>query len=51
MPLSGSWTGFPSDLLGMTVEVHVTSEGAASPESSVSRGSDATVNPTVGLHS
>jgi len=27
VPLSGSWTGFPSDLLGMTVEVSVTSEG------------------------
>jgi transglutaminase-like putative cysteine protease len=27
VPISGSWTGFPSDLLGMTVEVAVTSEG------------------------
>jgi transglutaminase-like putative cysteine protease len=27
IPLSGSWTGNPSDLLGMTVEVAVTSDG------------------------
>ena len=27
VPLSGSWTGNPSDLLGMTVEVSVTSNG------------------------
>jgi transglutaminase-like putative cysteine protease len=27
VPISGSWTGFASDLLGMTVEVSVTSEG------------------------
>jgi transglutaminase-like putative cysteine protease len=26
VPLAGSWTGFPSDLLGMTVEVSVTSD-------------------------
>ncbi len=26
IPISGSWTGFPSDLMGMTVEVAVTSE-------------------------
>jgi transglutaminase-like putative cysteine protease len=33
VPLSGSWTGFPSDSLGMTVAVHVTcaeDEGAQS---------------------
>jgi hypothetical protein len=24
VPLSGSWTGFPSDHLGMTVDVEVT---------------------------
>ena len=29
VPLAGSWTGFPSDLLGMEVEVSVTSEGGA----------------------
>ena len=29
VPLAGSWTGFPSDLLGMTVEVSVTSEDGA----------------------
>jgi transglutaminase-like putative cysteine protease len=28
VPLSGSWTGFPSDLLGMDVAVSVTSEAA-----------------------
>jgi len=38
VPISGSWTGFPSDLLGMTVEVGVTSEGGEveSAESRVS---------------
>jgi|SRR5579862_451711 len=29
VPLSGSWTGVPSDLLGMSVAVSVTSEGGA----------------------
>jgi hypothetical protein len=29
VPVSGTWTGFPSDALGMTVEVEVTAE---SPE-------------------
>lgn len=29
VPLSGSWTGFPSDSLGMEVEVSVTAEGSA----------------------
>jgi transglutaminase-like putative cysteine protease len=33
VPLSGSWTGNPSDLLGMTVEVSVTSDGAGAPSS------------------
>jgi transglutaminase-like putative cysteine protease len=28
VPVSGSWTGFPSDALGMTVEVEVTAETA-----------------------
>jgi transglutaminase-like putative cysteine protease len=31
VPLSGSWTGRASDLLGMTVEVGVTSEGETAP--------------------
>jgi transglutaminase-like putative cysteine protease len=31
VPLSGSWTGRASDLLGMTVEVGVTSEGETTP--------------------
>jgi transglutaminase-like putative cysteine protease len=31
VPLSGSWTGRASDLLGMTVEVGVTSEGEIMP--------------------
>ena len=26
VPVSGTWTGFPSDFLGMTVEVEVTAE-------------------------
>ena len=29
VPLSGTWTGFPSDNLGMTVEVQVTVAPAA----------------------
>jgi transglutaminase-like putative cysteine protease len=32
VPISGSWTGFPSDHLGMTVEVEVTAEAAAAAE-------------------
>jgi transglutaminase-like putative cysteine protease len=30
VPLSGVWTGFPADALGMTVEVQVTAEGEGS---------------------
>jgi transglutaminase-like putative cysteine protease len=44
IPISGSWTGFPSDSLGMTVEVEVTaeSEAEAAPKSSAQpRGSRA----------
>jgi transglutaminase-like putative cysteine protease len=29
VPISGTWTGFPSDYLGMTVEVEVTAETEA----------------------
>ncbi|HKM72985.1 MAG TPA: transglutaminase family protein, partial [Stellaceae bacterium] len=29
VPISGTWTGFPSDNLGMTVEVEVTAEAEA----------------------
>ena len=29
VPLSGSWTGFPSDFLGMDVTVSVTSDGTS----------------------
>jgi transglutaminase-like putative cysteine protease len=29
VPISGSWTGFPSDHLGMTIEVEVTAEREA----------------------
>jgi hypothetical protein len=29
VPLSGTWTGDPSDLIGMDVEVGVTSDGIA----------------------
>ena len=32
VPISGSWTGFPSDHLGMTVEVEVTAEATAAAE-------------------
>ena len=32
MPLSGTWTGFPADSLGMTVEVDVTSAEPADAE-------------------
>jgi transglutaminase-like putative cysteine protease len=28
VPIWGTWTGFPSDSLGLEVEVHITSEGA-----------------------
>ena len=31
VPISGTWTGFPSDSLGMTVEVEVTAESDAAP--------------------
>jgi transglutaminase-like putative cysteine protease len=31
VPVSGTWTGFPSDALGMTVEVEVIAETAAEP--------------------
>jgi transglutaminase-like putative cysteine protease len=31
VPLSGSWTGFPSDFLGMSVEVSVTADGDDDP--------------------
>ncbi|HEX3881222.1 MAG TPA: transglutaminase family protein [Stellaceae bacterium] len=42
VPLSGSWTGFPSDFLGMSVEVSVTADGedrqeAEAPPQSLSR--------------
>jgi transglutaminase-like putative cysteine protease len=42
VPVSGSWTGFPSDSLGMTVEVEVTAEAdpAATP-GTLRRGSSA----------
>ena len=34
VPISGTWTGFPSDNLGMTVEVEVTAvaEANAAPK-------------------
>ena len=31
IPISGTWTGFPSDHLGMTVEVEVTAEAESEP--------------------
>ena len=33
VPLSGTWTGFPADSLGMTVSVHVTAAGSVAPSS------------------
>ena len=33
VPLSGTWTGFPSDFLGMDVTVSVTSDRTSEPES------------------
>ena len=33
IPISGTWTGFPSDSLGMTVEVEVTAESEANEAS------------------
>jgi len=42
VPISGTWTGFPSDSLGMTVEVEVTAESAAAPNTAEeARGSRA----------
>lgn len=41
VPLSGTWTGFPADALGMDVEVEVTAAGAAEecgPEERISSG-------------
>ncbi len=35
VPLSGTWTGFPADSLGMTVSVQVTAEADAAPRSDV----------------
>ena len=35
VPISGTWTGFPSDYLGMTVDVEVTAE--ADPNSTPKR--------------
>lgn len=39
VPVSGTWTGFPSDALGMTVEVEVTAENTAQGPSPRSFGS------------
>jgi transglutaminase-like putative cysteine protease len=39
VPISGSWTGFPSDHLGMAVEVEVTAEAAAAAAASQERRS------------
>jgi len=42
VPVSGSWTGFPSDSLGMTVEVEVTAEAdPAATRGTTRRGSSA----------
>ena len=47
VPLSGTWTGFPSDNLGMTVEVEVTATGA--PDSLDAHSLDAPGAGTPGL--
>jgi transglutaminase-like putative cysteine protease len=39
VPVSGTWTGFPSDSLGMTVEVEVTAETAPSSKQKTTNGS------------
>src|SRR5262245_46535905 len=41
VPVSGTWTGFPSDALGMTVEVEVTAETATEPLSEDEERDDA----------
>jgi transglutaminase-like putative cysteine protease len=41
VPVSGTWTGFPSDSLGMTVEVEVTAETASGADPKIASGSRA----------
>jgi transglutaminase-like putative cysteine protease len=41
VPVSGTWTGFPSDALGMTVEVEVTAEPAPNARRRAAGGSRA----------
>jgi hypothetical protein len=41
VPVSGTWTGFPSDSLGMTVEVEVTAETAPGANRRTASGSRA----------
>ena len=41
VPVSGTWTGFPSDSLGMIVEVEVTAETAPSSKQKTTNGSRA----------
>jgi transglutaminase-like putative cysteine protease len=41
VPVSGTWTGFPSDSLGMTVEVEVTDETAPNSGQKTRRGARA----------
>jgi hypothetical protein len=38
VPLTGTWTGFPSDSLGMDVEVHVTSAEQAEAAGAAASG-------------
>src|SRR5215831_3357778 len=42
VPVSGTWTGFPSDALGMTVEVEVTAEPAPNARGRAARRLDRT---------
>jgi len=41
VPVSGTWTGFPSDSLGMTVEVEVTAETASGADTKMASSSRA----------
>jgi transglutaminase-like putative cysteine protease len=41
VPVSGTWTGFPSDSLGMTVDVEVTAETPSIAKQKTTRGSRA----------
>jgi transglutaminase-like putative cysteine protease len=51
VPVSGTWTGFPSDALGMAVEVEVTAENSAeSPAPPLSRDTEPVRTPRAGAN-